>query len=226
MNSISDRLVSIIGDQSLRSFALDIGVSETMVRKYLKGGMPGLDNAVKICALKGINVHWFATGEGAQYYSDNKMSYEIGEPSRPSYVNNTDDEFALIDGYHVTIDEFNDQHPPQIRRRLAFRRKWLEYRGLNPEDLRIYFVKTYLEGGTISGGDSVMIDTSDTSIADGVFALRLNSNMLIRWLRLKVDGSVDVFTDISREIDENVPKERQSEINILGRIVWLGKDFK
>lgn len=224
MNGFSERLKFLMENQSARKFASDIGVSETMVRKYLKGGMPGLDIASRICRAKGASIHWLATGEG-QAYIDRES---VGDNCASSLIEThpLEDEFALIDGYHVTIDEVCNDEEPQVRRRLAFRKKWLEYRGLNPQNLRVYFVKSYLEGGVISGGDSVMINMADTSIADGVFALKLNSNMLIRWLRLRVDGSVDVFTDINQPPDENVPSEQIDQIEIMGRVVWLGKDFK
>ncbi|EGR0523739.1 hypothetical protein FLL66_02060 [Vibrio cholerae] len=225
MNALQERLKFIIGEQSLRSFAQEVGVSETMIRKYLKGGMPGLDNAARICATKGISVHWFATGEGDVYFAD----FDPQERARV-YIQDEEtallDDFALIDGYHVTIEETTRDAHPKVRRRLAFRKKWLEYRGLQPENLKIFFVKSYIEGALISGGDSVMIDTSDTEVSDGVFAIELLSNTVIRWLKARIDGSVDVYSDIDSEPDENVAPDMLDKIKILGRVVWLGKDFK
>lgn len=222
-NSLTERLKLIIGSQSVRSFALEVGVSETMIRKYLKGGIPGLDIAAKICSVRGVSVHWFATGVGDTYIGGELASIE----TKQAFSSTIDgEEFVLVEGYHVTVDEFDGDDSSPVRRKLAFRKKWFEFRGLNPDTLRIYFVKSYVEGGIISGGDSVMIDTSDTSIADGVFALKLNENMLIRWLKVRVDGSLDVYTDINKAPDENVEADKLKNITVLGRVVWLGKDFK
>ncbi|MDF2186179.1 LexA family transcriptional regulator [Grimontia hollisae] len=226
MNSLTDRLKYIIGDQSIRSFASKVGVSETMIRKYLKGGMPGLDIAAKICLVGGISVHWFATGEGEIFTGDAVTDFD--QMARQAVTTIDSEEFVLVEGYHITVDEMDntEQSAAPVRRKLAFRKKWLEYRGLKSESLRIYFVKSYVEGGIISGGDSVMIDMSDTSVSDGVLALKLNGNMLIRWIKVRVDGSVDVYTDINKEPDENVGADKLQNIEVLGRVVWLGKDFK
>lgn len=222
--ALKDRIEDLIGDQSVRAYAAQVGVSDTMVRKYLKGGVPGLDVAVRICENSGVNLQWFATGEGEKYVSKSNHGDDVAADSEQE--SSFGDEFALVDGYHVTIGEIGcSLDELKVRRRLAFRHKWLEWRGFNAEDLKIFFVQSYLEGGTISGGDSVMINTADTKPADGVFAINVNDSILIRWFSIRVDGSVEVYKDINHEPSEVISQDAFSEIKILGRVVWLGKDF-
>lgn len=73
VGTLDVRLKEIIGSQSVRSFAQEIGVSETAVRKYLKGGLPALDILMRICDLTGVNVNWLVTGEGPKY----PMAYDL-----------------------------------------------------------------------------------------------------------------------------------------------------
>lgn len=223
--ALKDRIEELIGAQSVRAYAAQVGVSDTMVRKYLKGGVPGLDVAVRICENSGVNLEWFATGEGEKYVNTPETSgNDVPKDSEkdPSFG----DEFALVDGYHVTIGEIGCSIDElKVRRRLAFRHKWLEWKGFNADDLKIFFVQSYLEGGTISGGDSVMINTADTKPADGVFAININDSILIRWFSVRVDGSVEVYKDINHDASEVISQDAFAEIKILGRVVWLGKDF-
>jgi phage repressor protein C with HTH and peptisase S24 domain len=221
--SLGERLQTLIGDDSVRTFASKVGVSETMIRKYLKGGMPGLDIAARMAELCEVNLHWLATGRGPRTLSDDVHEYApVDEEAKI-----LKDDFELIDGYHVTIDEVGcGLDNLEVRRRLAFRKKWLEWRGLSADCLKIFFVKSYLENGLISGGDSVMINTADTVLADGVFAIEMEGGILIRWFSYRVDGSIEVYKDINQELSEVIGKDDTQKIKVLGRVVWVGKDFK
>lgn len=60
-----ERLKTVIGKQSVASFARDCGVSEPSVRKYLKAGtVPGIDSVAMIAAYTGRSLTWLITGEG------------------------------------------------------------------------------------------------------------------------------------------------------------------
>lgn len=232
IGSFASRLKLLIGNESARKFALRVGVSETMIRKYLKGGVPGLDIAVRIAEEANVNLEWLATGIGEMdalsadapnAEVDNDFSELDYEQPGLEYL----DEFAFVNCYKVNVGDISSKWDRQpICQKFAFNRKSLELRGLDPKDLKIFFVKSYLEGSIISSGDSVMLNTNDKVLSDGVFAIELNNAVLIRWVKLKIDGSVEVYADIEAEPDDVVSSEQTNKINIIGRVVWLGKDFK
>jgi phage repressor protein C with HTH and peptisase S24 domain len=58
------RLRVAIGNQSVLSFATKCGVSDNLIRKYLKGSLPGVDKLVTMAKTAGVTVEWLATGEG------------------------------------------------------------------------------------------------------------------------------------------------------------------
>lgn len=60
-----DRLRRAIGDRSILSFAKECGISDSLVRKYLAGSLPGLDKAVAMARVGGVSLSWLATGEGS-----------------------------------------------------------------------------------------------------------------------------------------------------------------
>lgn len=61
-SGISARLAILIGDESVSSFALKCGISESLVRKYLQGSIPGADKLVQVARGAGASLEWLATG--------------------------------------------------------------------------------------------------------------------------------------------------------------------
>lgn len=57
------RLEVAIGGQSVLSFAKKCGFSDSLVRKYLHGTLPGLDKLVVLAEAAGVRAGWLATGE-------------------------------------------------------------------------------------------------------------------------------------------------------------------
>ncbi|STQ75502.1 LexA family transcriptional regulator [Grimontia hollisae] len=216
IESFPNRLKEIIGTDTLKEYASAVGISEGGLRKYLppSRSLPSFDKVVRFAKYSGVSIQWLATGEGQKYVSESNCDDDVSS------------EFALIDGFHSTIEQIdNCNDVGEVRRRLAFRKKWLSWRGLNPENLKIFFVKSTVEGGLISSGDTVMIDFSDKLISDGAFALKLKDATVVRWLIVKADGGVDVHADKQKPPIETLSESEASNLCVLGRVVWLGKDL-
>jgi hypothetical protein len=59
------RLKQVIGEESVRSFALRAEISPSVVRQYLAGkSLPALDNLLAMTKAANVNLLWLATGEG------------------------------------------------------------------------------------------------------------------------------------------------------------------
>lgn len=79
------RLKSLIGDESIASFARKCGVSESTIRSYLvRGKTPGMEHLANIAAACGVTVDWLVTGKGIKYVRDLKHAQERlnGAPPR------------------------------------------------------------------------------------------------------------------------------------------------
>tara|TARA_R110002012_G_scaffold309795_1_gene517074 strand:- start:584 stop:1087 length:504 start_codon:yes stop_codon:yes gene_type:complete len=70
------RLKEAIGQRSVLSFAKECGISDSLVRKYLAGSLPGLDKALVMARTLGVSLEWLATGEGEMVKVDG-----VQEPS-------------------------------------------------------------------------------------------------------------------------------------------------
>lgn len=65
--SFADRLQVLIGDTNVSAFARKVGLSESLIRKYLKGSEPSLSRADQIARKANVSLEWLATGCGYQY---------------------------------------------------------------------------------------------------------------------------------------------------------------
>ena len=76
---------------------------------------------------------------------------------------------------------------------------------------------------TISDGDLVMVDTHDSSPGDGLYALVFDESLSIKRLHRRLDG-VEIGSDNQdRYRPITVPKDRLGEVQIVGRVRWIGR---
>lgn len=57
------RLKQAIGSRSIHSFAKSCGMSDSLIRKYLSGSLPGLDKALIMAKEGGVSLEWLTGGE-------------------------------------------------------------------------------------------------------------------------------------------------------------------
>ncbi|MEL3922601.1 XRE family transcriptional regulator [Aeromonas enteropelogenes] len=67
MEGFAERLQSLIGEMSVSAFARKVGLSEALIRKYLKGAELGLARANQIAMGANCSLEWLATGCGYLY---------------------------------------------------------------------------------------------------------------------------------------------------------------
>ncbi|MDO6497360.1 LexA family transcriptional regulator [Photobacterium sanguinicancri] len=243
IGSLSGRLQELLGSQSVRSFAQGIGVSETAVRKYLKGAIPGLDIAIKIASQSGVQLEWFATGNGDKYlqgsfeYQAKVKSLENNEINVISDVSNEKntlnikdfhEEFVLVPGYHIQVSAGNGTCAidAPIKRYLAFRRKYIKYKGLDSNKLAVVFVKGDSMEPTIKDNDSLLIDLSCTNPIDGkLFVVRLGDELYAKRVQKSYDGSIRLISDNKDYQPIEVPKSELAELCIIGRVVQRATDL-
>ncbi|RWT79250.1 LexA family transcriptional regulator [Aeromonas caviae] len=228
-SEFKERLAQLLQGQSARSFAAKAGMADTTLRQYLYGrSEPNMSQLIKIAATAGVSIDWLATGEGAMHP---RAPGAVAEHA-PRYDDQDAaflEEYALIDGYHISVSAghgaFNDDH--EVKRKLAFRRKWLSFRRLNPDHLAVVFAKGDSMEPTIHSGDSILIDLSQNQIQDGgLFVLRLSDELYAKRLQKRVDGGVNIISDnkAGYETLSVLPNELES-LSIIGKVVWLGHDF-
>lgn len=75
-HDFKERLTKVIGDRSVLSFAKECGMSDSLVRKYLAGTLPGLDKLVVMAEVAGVSVQWLATGKEVAALGQPQIDYD------------------------------------------------------------------------------------------------------------------------------------------------------
>ena len=63
-STLADRIALAVGKMSGLAFSKKCGFSDSLLRKYLEGSIPGADKLVAIADAAGVSVEWLATGRG------------------------------------------------------------------------------------------------------------------------------------------------------------------
>lgn len=225
IESFGLRLKELIGDDSLRSFAMAIDASEGGVRKWFtQATKPSFDKMVRIARRYNVNLEWLCTGEGQKYVDIARIADQVSIECEEFC-----EEYALIDGYHTEVSTGHGttwaEQP--VQRRLAFRKRWLSYRNLQANNLRVVFAKGDSMEPTIHSGDSILVDTSVHHLSDGsIFVLSLGGDLYAKRLQKRIDGGIEVISDNKEYTNQVVPIGELEQLQIIGKVVWIGKDIK
>jgi len=177
----------------------------------LNGAMPRLDNLLRIADAAGVSVEWLATGK-EQTESDSQFK----------------EEFALIPGYNVQVAAGHgslagDETPT---RELAFRRKWLRFRGFNEDDLALVFAKGDSMEPTISDNETVMVDTSEKRLRDGhIYVIRNEDHLLVKRIQTLWNDGVQLLSDNKEYPPQEISRSDLETLEVIGKVVWVGKDL-
>lgn len=142
------------------------------------------------------------------------------------------DDFVVIKQYTAQGSAGNghmNDHV-EITGGLAFKWGWLQRRSLSPDNLHVIYVQGESMETTISDGDVVVMDESQTEPQNNrIYVIRLgDGELLIKRLIKTLTGSWIVRSDNEdkrRFPDFELTDHDLSELTILGRIVWHGGDL-
>jgi phage repressor protein C with HTH and peptisase S24 domain len=142
------------------------------------------------------------------------------------YFNNQ--EFALIPGYNIQVSAghgaINGEQQPT--RYLAFRYKWLKYRGFNEKDLVVVFAKGDSMEPTIANNNSLLIYTKVESIQDGsIYVIRQDDTLLVKRVQRLLDGNLKLISDNDTYESIVLSKEDFESLDVVGQVVWIAKDI-
>lgn len=214
------RLRLVIGEKSVNSFAQLCDIKESTFRRYLLGSIPSADKAAVIAKVGNVNLEWLATGCGPM---ERTHATNVDRQDQGSSI---ESEFALIPGYSVQVSAGSGAFPDheQPSRRLAFRHKWLRYRGLNEKDLVLVFAKGDSMEPTIEDNNTLMIDTSQRELNDGaIYVIRSNDHLIVKRVQRLLNQAVLLISDnrAYQPIQVNLDTD---DLQVIGRVVWIGKD--
>lgn len=218
IDRFKERLKSAIGDESVRSFSKRCGISESVIRKYLNGSYPVLDKLPSLADAAGTTMEWLIG-------VDNENELNISDNA--SMLNIDNSKFALIPGYRIQVSAgngaFNDDQVVPCRY-LAFRRKWLSWRGFSEKDLVIVWAKGDSMEPTINNNDTLVVNMASTRPHDGnIYVFRNGDELFVKRYQTMM-GAWRLISDNKIYPPLDIPKQEQYQFEVVGQVVHIAKD--
>lgn len=116
-------------------------------------------------------------------------------------------------------------HDEAVVDHLAFRRDWIQRAlGLDPSSLALIDARGDSMSPTIESGDLLLLDTrSGGAKSEGIYVINLAGALLVKRLRIKLSGSVEVMSDNSKYCSETISGSELDRLVLVGRVVWHGR---
>jgi phage repressor protein C with HTH and peptisase S24 domain len=222
--AIGERLAEIRGNKSQGAFADELGIHKNSLGHYERGNrVPDAEILLKLVGM-GFDANWILTGNGSPRpeATPGNLTQDIEKLKR------LDEEFALIPGYNVQVAAGHgaiagDESPT---RELAFRRKWLRFRGFHEQDLALVFAKGDSMEPTISDNETVMVDTSERKLRDGhIYVIRNGDHLLVKRIQTLWNDGVQLLSDNKEYPPQEISSSDLDSLEVIGKVVWVGKDL-
>lgn len=203
-NTFATRLKQVLGQEPIHGFSKRSGVSDTSLRSYLKGSIPGIDKAVMIAKTAGVNVEWLVTGAG-QRLSEQDRTDDF------AYVPVLD--VAASAGTGLLVSE------ETVQEVIGFDSHWLRSQlNTSPRELSIITVQGDSMAPTLLDGDLIFVDHQVTDWRDGIYVFQMDGDLLIKRLQRLPGGTVSVISDNPKfppfTVDLNNPA---CDLTVIGR---------
>lgn len=187
--------------------------------------------AVQLSALAdiGVDVLYVLQGEAPQANSRARA------PAMAPAVSTSKDDRELPDWtayvqvphYDVRASAGNGTvvHEENVVDHLVFKRDWvMRSMGLDPKRLALIDVRGDSMSPTINDGDLILLDTREgQQTTEGIYAINLAGGLLVKRLRLRLSGAVEVISDNERYGTETINGDQLAQLHIVGRVVWQGR---
>ena len=152
---------------------------------------------------------------------------QSGQPSKPIEPGQAANDYVYVPRYDVQASAGNGAvvHDESVVDHLAFRRDWVTRTlGLDAQHLALIDVSGDSMAPTIGDGDLILIDTRPRPVkSEGVYVINLHSALLVKRLRLRISGEMDVVSDNPLYGTETVNGDQLGQLQIVGRVVWQGR---
>lgn len=199
-DSFPARLKRVMGDKSIRAFARECGISDTVLRQYLIGqSEPTRPALLAIASNAHVSLDWLVAGQG--------------NAEEPSY--------KLLDSLLLMAGDVKD---------IAFLKEWLSQQFPHASGVwMLYYMKDDSMEPTITKGDLLLVDAGVKDIhqvVNGIYLLRLFGPSGVRRLQRVGEETIEVLSDnpLYKSFSIGTSEFGQREANVLvGQVVWYGR---
>lgn len=207
----SERLKSVVGNDSLRGFAQKCAISPSTLSSYLSGDtFPTLDRLMMIADVSNSSYSWLATGNEAPS-SNNAVVVKSDDITEvPQY------DLAASAGAGSLVISSN----PIAK--FEFANSWLVEQGLNGKRLTVVPVKGDSMEPTLSEGDLMLVELFDENTLgyDGICVFSCDDGIKVKRLQRDLSrGGLHVISDNPSYRPDYIDKDFTGYFQVHGRMV-------
>jgi phage repressor protein C with HTH and peptisase S24 domain len=201
-----------------------LGITRGAVGHYFTGNrMPSLKHLTKISRTFSVTLDWLITGEGPRSL-DELRSIPEGSPKKTQ----TEELFTMVPRHAVTASLGNgyEVDSEQVIDFLAFKTEWLMQERLNTKKLALISSAGDSMEPNMSDGDMLLIDLRDglqQAKSGKIYVIRQGDHLYAKRLHWMTNGSLTIISDNKEYDPEVVMKQDLNQVNIVGRVVWIGR---
>lgn len=203
---------------SIREFAALIDEKTSRINDVLQGKQrPPFDMLEKIITTCKVDAHWLITGE--------KRS-----PDAQENKNNSDiDDYALIPMFDVEVSAgygaiADGVCEPSMH--LAYRKDWLQQRGLFAKDLSVVTARGDSMEPTINNRDTILVNRAKTNPRDGyIYVIRAAGILWVKRIQRQLDGNLLLISDNPSYPPMLLDAHDRENMEIIGQVVSVSKDL-
>ena len=198
-----------------------LGVNRNTVYSWMQTGIIKSPDLIKLAEAGADLVYIIGAGYSAMRVSEAGASYEL--PDEDGVL------FAMVPQYKVEASAGGGSLVDVESEigKLAFRRDWLQQKGLSAKDLVIIRIRGDSMTPTIRSGSMVMVDTrQDRFKDDGIYVLLIDGHLVAKRLQLDIQGNgIHIRSDNPAYGPQHLSKAQAESLNIVGRVVWAGGEI-
>lgn len=179
--------------------------------------LPGTETLLKLAQGTERSIDWLLTGK------EPGASVAIAEPI---------DGFVLVPVLPESVNAGSpaqvEENDLEVEKHVAFRGEWMRRIGVNPKRAHVLRVNGDSMEPTLSMGDVILVDTSDTDPAGGgMFVIAGVDGAQVKRLMRRMDGSLLIISD-NRDIypPEVLAPADADNFRIVGRVRWYARALR
>ncbi|MDG6264292.1 XRE family transcriptional regulator [Glaesserella parasuis] len=175
---------------------------------------------IEIAEALNVDVKWLQTGEGEMRSHVN----DVDVIDKDKDYSNT---HINIDMYDIKLSAGNGKPviewvPRKSDEPLLFREAWFKVKRLSPKNCKAMYVRGHSMAPVLEDWDTVIVDISDTEIADGeVYAVVYNKHFYIKQI-IRTGKGIQLVSFNPEYYPIDVMDDDLNNLQIIGRKVWRG----
>ncbi|MFK4764267.1 S24 family peptidase [Desulfobaculum sp. SPO524] len=218
------RIIEALGIGTQSALARELGVSRGAISDAKSKNKVPAEWLLKLFRTHSLNPFWLETGHGAKFLREDTVRRTVRDAPAPEREPQYD--YVPLVAARLSGGGGSAQTSDRVVEYYAFQRSWLRSKG-SVDDMRLMRVTGESMSPTLDDEDIVLVDLSQNDIRVGkIYAVRMDDEIVVKRLERK-PGKLVLVSDNRRFYEpQEIPLGDQSNVEVLGRVVWMSREIR